>query len=91
MDAKVSHSWIIHAILHQREKTAHMQTLGQHQLQCDRFTTKKVYLKLRVMSENKVTWNRVIYGNVARSRAIMTLWLACRGHSLRKLGFIDSV
>ncbi|CAL5194246.1 unnamed protein product [Lathyrus oleraceus] len=79
MDAKARHSWIMRVIFHQREKIAHVQTLWQHQLQCDRFTTKKVYLKLRSMSKNKVIWNRMIYDNVVRPRTVMRLWLACHG------------
>ncbi|CAK8544751.1 unnamed protein product [Lathyrus sativus] len=84
------------AILHQRENMPHLQGLWQHLLRGDRFVSKKVYLILRTTGMPTVSWNQLLYGHVARPKAIMNMWQACHGRLLTKarlhiIGMLNNV
>ena len=75
---KTTQSWIMRSILNQRVHINNMQSdLGQKDR--GKFSMKTLYLKMRCEGSNEVVWNRLLCGNPARPRALMTLWQACHG------------
>lgn len=55
-----------------------------------KFQMKKMYDNFNDNAQT-VTWNKLFHGNIARPRAIMTLWLKCHGkfatkERLKRLG-----
>jgi hypothetical protein len=80
-------SWIWKAILHQRASL--VQVPGWDCLH-GKNITRKVYKSLRT-TYPVVDWKVMIYGNIARPRAVFIFWLACHGRlptkdRLRKFG-----
>ncbi|PNX94562.1 ribonuclease H [Trifolium pratense] len=94
MEARVpdNASWIMKAIMQQRED------IRQNQVWIEIFNTPKFKMKKMYMAVHdraqKVVWRTLFYGNVARPRALITLWLACHERlatrdRLHKYGAID--
>lgn len=54
MNDKVSYLWIMRSILKQRESVVQLQTIWKQIVQGNKFSTKKVYLKMRSIGEDKV-------------------------------------
>jgi hypothetical protein len=80
MPLRPSCSWILKAIIHQREALTQIQ--GWQQMQ-GKTITKKVYTFLRI-DYPMVDWRVTMYGNIARHRAILIFWLACHGRLATK-------
>lgn len=93
MKSKTSYSWLMKAILKQRESLVCMQTTWNQMMHNKMFRMKKVYMKMRSVNHDPVPWNRIFYGNTTRPRAMMTLWLACHGtkERLHQFGLMDSI
>jgi hypothetical protein len=72
MPLKPSCSWILKAIIHQRETLT--QIPDWQQMRC-KIITRKVYNFMRV-DYPVVDWKVTVYGNIARPRAIFIFWLA---------------
>lgn len=79
MEEKASYLCIVRSTLKQLDNIMHMQTFWQQMIRGNKFSTKKVYLNMRSMCEDNVNWSYVLYGNTARPRVVMTLWLTCHG------------
>ncbi|GAU20281.1 hypothetical protein TSUD_337620 [Trifolium subterraneum] len=68
-------SWIIKAIMLHRNDT-HQNQVWLKMLNAPKFSMKKMYMAIhdRALS---VVWRTLFYGNMARPRALVNLWLAC--------------
>lgn len=94
MKGKASYSWIMKAILKHRESLVCMQTTWNH-IMHNKFTMKKVYMKMRSIDHDHVPWKHILFGNTARPRAMITLWLTFHGRlptkeRLHSFGLMDS-
>lgn len=54
-----------------------------------------IYMKMKDNDSEHVPWKRMFYGNVARPRTLMTLWLTCHGKlptkdKFHQFGLLDS-
>lgn len=79
MEIRPHHSCIMKFILGSRSMMSNMQEVLDHVQQNNRFSMKQVYMKLKDIGSEQVHWKRLFYGNVARPRALMTLWLTYHG------------
>ncbi|CAJ2661953.1 unnamed protein product [Trifolium pratense] len=73
MPVKQNSSWILKAILQQRDSLQQVQ--GWNNMK-GKIITRKVYQMLRV-DYAVVGWRQTMYQNMARPRALFVFWLAC--------------
>ncbi|KAK2421853.1 hypothetical protein QL285_032436 [Trifolium repens] len=86
-------SWIMKAIMKQRDGIHQIQ-MWNEMINAPKFCMKKMYLAIHDRSQI-VTWRTLFYGNLARPRALVNLWLACNERlatrdRLHKFGIIDA-
>ncbi|XP_045822376.1 uncharacterized protein LOC123915284 [Trifolium pratense] len=86
-------SWIMKAVMKQREYTL-QNPVWTEMLNAQKFNMRKMYLANYDRSQS-VPWRTLFYGNVARPRALVNLWIACNGRlatrdRLHKFGIIDT-
>ncbi|XP_045830929.1 uncharacterized protein LOC123922237 [Trifolium pratense] len=82
------------AIMQQREDIRQNQVWIE-MLNTPKFNMKKMYMAVHDRAQ-KVVWRTLFYGNVARPRALITLWHACHERlatrdRLHKYGAIDII
>lgn len=70
---KASYWWIMREILKQRKSLVHLLTTWNHMIHNNKFNMNKIYMKMRYIDNDQVTWNHIFYGETARPRAMMTL------------------
>ncbi|XP_058726244.1 uncharacterized protein LOC131597570 [Vicia villosa] len=93
IEIKPHYSWIMKAVLDQRNCVNDIND-WEDIMNTNNFNISKVYKKLQ-LSDQKVEWRNLMYGNTARPRACFIIWLACHGRlstkdSLYKFGLIDN-
>ncbi|PNX57041.1 hypothetical protein L195_g050196, partial [Trifolium pratense] len=86
-------SWIMKAIMQQRDDIRHNHE-WKEMLNAPKFNMKKMYMAVHDRAQ-MVMWRTLFYGNVARPRALVTLWLACHERlatrdRLHKYGAMDT-
>ncbi|GAU49943.1 hypothetical protein TSUD_408380 [Trifolium subterraneum] len=86
-------SWIMKAIMKQRDTILHTQ-VWHEMMSARKFNMKKMYLTIHDNSQS-VAWKTMFYGNLARPRALVTLWLACNKRlatrdRLHKFGLLNT-
>lgn len=96
MDARVhaNFSWIMKVIMNQRDSTQHLQAWDDMK-QMSKFNMRAMYQALH-QSTQKMEQRKMLYGNLARPRAIITLWIACHEKlatkaRLHKRGLVDNM
>jgi hypothetical protein len=67
-------SWIIKNIMQQRDNIRHNQ-IWSDMLNASKFNMKNMYMA--VQDGSPVMWRTLFYGNMARPRALVNLWIAC--------------
>jgi hypothetical protein len=68
-------SWIMKAIMQQKEGI-HQNQIWLEMMETQKFSMKKIYLAFHDQSQS-VAWKTLFYGNMARPRALINLWIAC--------------
>ncbi|GAU34735.1 hypothetical protein TSUD_17080 [Trifolium subterraneum] len=68
-------SWIIKAIMQHRDDI-HQNQVWLEMLNAPKFSMKKMYMAVYDRAQS-VVWRTLFYGNMARPRAPVNLWLAC--------------
>ncbi|XP_045810689.1 uncharacterized protein LOC123905094 [Trifolium pratense] len=86
-------SWIMKAIMQHRDGI-HQNLVWIEMLNASKFRMKKMYMAVHDRAQS-VVWRTLFYGNVARPRALVNLWLACNERlatrdRLHKHGAIDT-
>ncbi|XP_058742594.1 uncharacterized protein LOC131615108 [Vicia villosa] len=79
-----SASWIMKAILQQRENIVSYKQVWDKLLCCTRFNSSQIYNAM-IDDGSRVVWRHLFVNNRDRPKAIHTTWLACHG----KLGTKD--
>ncbi|XP_058764654.1 uncharacterized protein LOC131638122 [Vicia villosa] len=74
--AKQSDSWIIKSIFKYRDLLMSSRAWNEF-LQTDTYRTKQIYLELRG-DRGLVSWRNILRGNLASSKALFFLWMACQ-------------
>lgn len=74
MEAKIkpNSTWIVKTVMQQRDSIPYVQQLWDQMLGKNKFRMKVMYNKLREDAQ-VIAWRHLMYGNVARPRAIMTM------------------
>ncbi|XP_058747184.1 uncharacterized protein LOC131620196 [Vicia villosa] len=90
---KPSCSWMLRAILNQRENLEGMQAWNA-QMCARKFCKKKIYNGLLKNAET-VPWRKIFYDNEARPRVVFITWLVCHGRlatkdRLKRFGILDN-
>ncbi|CAK8578548.1 unnamed protein product [Lathyrus sativus] len=77
MSVKPDSSWIMKTTLKARDMIPPIQQKWDEMLAKGKFHMSSIYRELNKGDEEEKIWRKLMYGNVARPRVIMTLWLIC--------------
>ncbi|KAH1253142.1 hypothetical protein GmHk_04G009884 [Glycine max] len=87
-NVKPNSTWIMKAILNNREKVSSIQGKWEDMMMKERFCMTDIYMELRKKDGEVMPWRKLMYCNAARPRAVMTLWLTCHQKLATKTRFV---
>lgn len=92
MEYSQNNSWIVKGVMKTRMLVPDIQNSWQQAVKVEKFKMGKMY-KALMEENNNVDWSILFVGNIARPRALMSLWMACQRRlatkdRLEKFGFI---